>query len=529
MAQGEIAIGGDLPDYPPMAVTVPNIEATAHNTGNIGAADKQWAEIHSQSIQKNGVEVGLANADTALDLGNANEVTAADLRDHLDDDTLHRVINDAGTSATETWSASKTSATAALKLAIASNLSDLASASTARTNLGLVAIASSGSASDLSSGTVPAARLPAPGTSTLGGVARNAGTSGQYVTGIDTDGTLLYDTPASAYVDADAVAAIEAAQADTNTVVWGAVPGTLDLNVQLKSSLGAGEGAIGSSAGGIYVSHGTTATTSAAGNDARIPTSDQKAAMTNAATAPTSSNPFITKGDLADASNPGLAPTLTTLATDILTGDGAWTADDTVVGSALDNAAAATTLNSTDKFGIVVATVLKYISWTNLKAAIKGYTDTLYSLIGAVTNTGITMTTARLLGRTTASTGAIEEITVGSGLTLSAGTLTADAAGLFALDGYAAKTSSYSIVQGDFGKLIAYNSASGGTITIDCAALTMTAGDIIEIGQFGAGSATISVSGGTLLGATSTGAQWTIVALRALSATVWWATKRAGS
>ena len=38
---------------------------------------------------------------------------------------------------------------------------------------------------------------------------------------------------------------------------------------------------------------------------------------------------------------------------------------------------------------------------------------------------GITMSTARLLGRTTASSGAAEEITVGSGLSLSAGTLTA--------------------------------------------------------------------------------------------------------
>jgi hypothetical protein len=41
----------------------------------------------------------------------------------------------------------------------ANNLSDLANASTARTNLGLVAIAASGSASDLSSGTVGTARL----------------------------------------------------------------------------------------------------------------------------------------------------------------------------------------------------------------------------------------------------------------------------------------------------------------------------------------------------------------------------------
>jgi hypothetical protein len=48
---------------------------------------------------------------------------------------------------------------------------------------------------------------------------------------------------------------------------------------------------------------------------------------------------------------------------------------------------------------------------------------------GAVTGSGITMATARLLGRTTASTGALEEITVGSGLTLTAGTLTATATG----------------------------------------------------------------------------------------------------
>lgn len=42
---------------------------------------------------------------------------------------------------------------------------------------------------------------------------------------------------------------------------------------------------------------------------------------------------------------------------------------------------------------------------------------------GAATASGLTMATSRLLGRTTASTGAIEEITVGSGLTFSAGSL----------------------------------------------------------------------------------------------------------
>ncbi len=44
---------------------------------------------------------------------------------------------------------------------------------------------------------------------------------------------------------------------------------------------------------------------------------------------------------------------------------------------------------------------------------------------GAVTGGDLTMNTARLLGRTTASAGAVEEITVGSGLSLAAGTLSA--------------------------------------------------------------------------------------------------------
>lgn len=47
------------------------------------------------------------NSDTKLANGTGNEVTAADLRTHLDDATKHRQINDAATSTTETWSSSK--------------------------------------------------------------------------------------------------------------------------------------------------------------------------------------------------------------------------------------------------------------------------------------------------------------------------------------------------------------------------------------------------------------------------------------
>lgn len=46
---------------------------------------------------------------------------------------------------------------------------------------------------------------------------------------------------------------------------------------------------------------------------------------------------------------------------------------------------------------------------------------------GAITNSGITISTARLAGRTTGSTGALEEISIGAGLTLSAGSLSVTA------------------------------------------------------------------------------------------------------
>lgn len=62
---------------------------------------------------------------------------------------------------------------------------------------------------------------------------------------------------------------------------------------------------------------------------------------------------------------------------------------------------------------------------SDLSTALSGKAST-----GAVTGTGITMSTARILGRITAGTGAIEEITVGTGLTLSAGTLSASGGGL---------------------------------------------------------------------------------------------------
>jgi hypothetical protein len=46
---------------------------------------------------------------------------------------------------------------------------------------------------------LPTSMLPVAGTTTIGGVKRNAGVAGQYVTGFDTDGSTMYDEPVSGY------------------------------------------------------------------------------------------------------------------------------------------------------------------------------------------------------------------------------------------------------------------------------------------------------------------------------------------
>jgi hypothetical protein len=72
--------------------------------------------------------------------------------------------------------------------------------------------------------------------------------------------------------------------------------------------------------------------------------------------------------------------------------------------------------------GSVTSTEFQYIGTltNNAQTQINGKAAT-----GTVGSSGLTMNTARLLGRTAASSGAVEEITVGSGLSLSAGQITA--------------------------------------------------------------------------------------------------------
>ena len=125
----------------------------------------------------------------------------------------------------------------------------------------------------------------------------------------------------------------------------------------------------------------------------------------------------------------------------------------------------------------------KFSGATSITNATSG-TD--YVAPGVITSSGLTMSTARLLGRTTASTGAIEEISVGSGLSLSAGTLSATSTMVYPGAGIPDSTGSAwgtsygtsganSVVLRDSSQNISVNNVNAGTTT------TATSGQTIAL------------------------------------------------
>jgi len=129
------------------------------------------------------------------------------------------------------------------------------------------------------------------------------------------------------------------------------------------------------------------------------------------------------------------------------------------------NGFAGTVANASTTPAITLTTSISGILKGNGTAISAATAGTDYVAGGAITTSGLTMATARLLGRTTASTGAIEELTVTTGLTLAAGTLTIDSTvvtltGSQTLTnktltapkvdwGYTAKTANYTITLND--------------------------------------------------------------------------------
>lgn len=99
----------------------------------------------------------------------------------------------------------------------------------------------------------------------------------------------------------------------------------------------------------------------------------------------------------------------------------------TSVSVVTDNGFSGSVANPSTTPAITVSTTVSGMmkgDGTAVSAAVAG-TD--YVAPGSVTTSGLTMSTARILGRSSASTGDVEEIQVGSGLNLSGGTLSAQA------------------------------------------------------------------------------------------------------
>jgi len=92
---------------------------------------------------------------------------------------------------------------------------------TGATNLATISslapIATSGSASDLSTGTVPSTRLPLPGASSTGAVLSSTAPANQFATGINTSGAVTYAQPSIGQISGAATVASTGSAADLTT------------------------------------------------------------------------------------------------------------------------------------------------------------------------------------------------------------------------------------------------------------------------------------------------------------------------
>jgi hypothetical protein len=256
--------------------------------------------------------------------------------------------------------------------------------------------------------------------------------------------------------------------------------------------------------------------------------------------------------------------TLTAPAAGITVADGDGVAGNPTLALA-DDLAALEALSGTDTIyyrsgastwsAVTVGTGLSFSAGTLANTGVAG---------GAITGSGLTMATARILGRTTASTGAIEELTAGTGLVLSAGSLAVDTgtsgakvpllnganthSGLATFSAGAditpASTPSatavgylgapqmsdqddYTLVMADAGKHYYHVSGSTHTLTIPAnASVAFPIGTVIAIvNESGGGNLSIAITSDTLRWGSSTGTR-TLAAngtatLLKVTSTVW--------
>ena len=162
------------------------------------------------------------------------------------------------------------------------------------------------------------------------------------------------------------------------------------------------------------------------------------------------------------------------------------------------NGFAGTVANPNTTPAITISTTVTGVlkgNGTAISAAVAG-TD--YVAPGAITGSGLTMATSRLLGRTSASTGAVEEITVGTGLSLSGGSLTNSAP-----DQVVSFTSGTGIsVTGTYPAFTITNTAPDQVVSLTGAGTTVVTGTypnftITSNDQYAGTVTSVAASGGT--------------------------------
>lgn len=159
------------------------------------------------------------------------------------------------------------------------------------------------------------------------------------------------------------------------------------------------------------------------------------------------------------------------------------------------NAVTVTKINGTSLAGLATG-LLKNTTTTGVPSTAVAGTDYVAPSAYASAN-GHTMATNKLLGRTTASTGAAEEIAVGSGLSLASGTLSAS--GVPAPTVNAQTGTTYTLAAGDANNYVTLSNASPITLTVPLnASVAYTDGTTIPIWNKGAGLVTIHPASGSV-------------------------------